>query len=175
MDPQTIYLRHMLVIKPEKRDRKFEREKGFVKKKKEKKRGKKGRNVIWSVRSRRLRSSLVSPRVFVHDSPGLRAKTNLLHRPPPSLWNKETAVYLESAIEWYPTFGKVFKKSADRIRHGWHVLLSLFLFLSTCERGHGYRTGFEFPFRTDSLDDISPDVIKNWTPRRRGRFRWLGD
>ena len=41
MDPQTIYLRHRLVIKPEKRDRKFEREKGFVKKKKRRKGGKK--------------------------------------------------------------------------------------------------------------------------------------
>lgn len=39
MDPQTIYLRHRLVIKPEKRDRKFERKKGFVKKKKKRRKG----------------------------------------------------------------------------------------------------------------------------------------
>lgn len=41
MDPQTIYLRHRLVIKPEKRDRKFERKKDSLKKKKRRKGGKK--------------------------------------------------------------------------------------------------------------------------------------
>lgn len=146
--------------------------------KKKKRKGKRGRNVIRSVPSRRLRFSLASPRVFVHDSPGLRAKTNLLR-----LFEITLRFIWKARSNVYPTFGKVLKRQRtgfDTVDTCYSLSLSLSLPANEATES-SYRIGVEFHGSSLSYDrricskaaDISPDVIKNWTPSgRRRRFRW---
>lgn len=166
----------------EKRDRNWrgrEMKKGIHQAlKKKKRKGKRGRNVIRSVPSRRLRSSLVSPRVFVHDSPGLQAKTNLLR-----LFEITLRFIWKARSNVYPTFGKVLKRQRtgfDTVDTCYSLSLSLSLPANEATES-SYRIGVEFHGSSLSYDrricskaaDISPDVIKNWTPSgRRRRFRW---